>query len=87
MGCLCRDEQIVEMNGRRVRLNGVSETFHFVRLIRSKKGDGEDLGQVLIKALRQVGNHIPPEEEVEYGRILAEMFAVYCAVEPVVGCR
>jgi hypothetical protein len=86
MSCLCRDEQIVEINGQTVLLKGANETFHFVRLIRSKNHDA-DLGPVLINALRDVGNHIPPDEEEEYSRILAEMFAVYCSVGPVVSCR
>ncbi len=86
MGCQCRDEQIVVVNGRTVGLKGVSETFRFVRLVHRRDADAE-LGPVLVKALRDVGNRIPPDEEVEYGRILAEMFAVYCAVEPVVGCQ
>ena len=85
MGCLCQDEQIVELDkSRRVLLKGVSETFHFVRLIGGQPADA-DLGPVLVKALRDVGNHIPPDEELEYGRMLAEMFTVYCAVEPL-GC-
>lgn len=86
MGCLCRDEQIVDVRGRKVRLVRVNETFHFVRLTRSRNAPA-DAGAVLVKALRDVGNHIPADEEVEYGRILAEMFALYCAVEPEVGCR
>lgn len=86
MSCHCRDEQIVNVNGRKVLLTSVSETFHFVRLIRGKNHDA-DLGSVLVKALREVGNHIPFDEEVEYGWILAEMFAVNCVVQPVVGCR
>jgi hypothetical protein len=36
MGCLCRDERIVKVNGRTVLLKRVNETFHFVRLIQSK---------------------------------------------------
>jgi hypothetical protein len=86
MSCLCRDEQIVEVNGRRVLLKGVRETFNFVRLIQSKNHNA-DLGPVLVRALRDVGNHIPPDEEDEYSRTFLEMFAVYYAVEPVVGCR
>ena len=86
MSCLCRDEQIVDVNDRRVLLKRVKETFHFVRLIRGQNHE-VDLGPVLVKALRDAGNHIPSDEEEEYGRILTEMFAVYCAVEPVVGCR
>ena len=86
MSCLCRDEQIVDVNGRRVLLKGVNETFHFVRLIRGKNHDA-NLGSVLVKALPDLGNCIPPAEEEEYSRILVEMFAVYCAVEPVIGCR
>ena len=87
MNCLCRDQQIsVDVNGRRVRLKGVNETFHFIRLIRSRNHDA-DLGLALVKALRDLGNDIPPEEEEEFSRILAEMFGVYCAVEPATGCR
>ncbi len=85
MGCHCRDEQIVDVNGRRVLLKRVSETFHFVRLDTQQEPRRRPR-LVLVKALRDVGNHIPPDEEVEYGRILAEMFAVYCAVEPLGGC-
>lgn len=86
MSCRCRDEQSVDVNGRRVLLKGVSETFRFVRLMCRKNPDG-DLGRILVRALREVGNQIPPGEEEEYGRILAEMFAVYCVVEPVFACR
>lgn len=86
MNCLCRDEQTLDVNGRRVVLKGVSETFQFVRLIRGKSRN-DDLGPVLIKALRDIGNHIPYHEEEDYSRILVEMFAVYCAVEPAAGCR
>ena len=67
MGCQCRDEQIVNVNGRKVGSKSVSETCHFVRLIRGREPDA-DLGPVLVKALREVGNHIPFDEEVEHGR-------------------
>ena len=85
MSCLCRDEQIVKVKGRTVLLERVNETFHFVRLIRGRIQDA-DLGSVLVGALRDAGNHIPPDEEDEYSRILAEMFAVFCSVEPIAGC-
>ena len=80
MRCLCRDEQIVNVSGRSVLLKGVNETFHFARLTRGQNHD--HLGPILVKALRDVGNHIPPDAEEAYGRILAEVFGVYCAVEP-----
>lgn len=86
MSCRCRDEQILEVNGRPVLLRGVNETFRFVRLTQHKNHEA-NLGAVLVKALREVGNDIPRDQEEEYGGILAEMFGVYCAVEPLVGCR
>jgi hypothetical protein len=63
-----------------VRLKGVAESFRYVHSMLGRQPESPGIGNDLVKALREVGNHIPAAAEPEYARVLSEMFTLYCSV-------
>jgi hypothetical protein len=82
MGCCgpSRD-QILPVGGQQVRLKSVTETFQYLRFTLGVFPTTPGVGETLVKALRQVGNDIPPAQEQEYITELSAMFELFCATK------
>lgn len=74
------DEQLVKIDGMQVRLKGVAETFRSVHSMLGRRPESPGIGNVLVKALREVGNHIPTAVEPAYAQVLSDMFTLYRSV-------
>jgi hypothetical protein len=81
------DERIVEINGKRVRLKGVAETFRYVHLMLGGRPEPPGIGNAPLEALREVGHHIRAATEPQYAQVLSEMFGLYCAMACAVADR
>ncbi|PSH05470.1 MAG: hypothetical protein CXZ00_01925 [Acidobacteria bacterium] len=80
MGC-CGGPQgyiYAKINGELVSLKGIKGIFDYFRSTGGLRPDSPDLGDTLVKAVREAGNDIPVEMEQAYATGLKDLFAFYC---------